>query len=462
MNLNKHHLTFLVLILCFNTTSVLAQKSNKIKVNNPIVADVGMADPHIRIFNGKPYLYATRDEDKTAQTFVMPDWRIWSSDDLVNWTLETIIDPTETYMGASKRCWAPDAEYKNGKYYFYFSNGNTDTGVMVGDTPIGPFKDALGKPMLPEDLTPVKEYDPTILTDDDGTSYIAFGHHRSAEAELYFVIAKLNEDMISLAETPKEILITGDVDVLGGNDKPTLHKHNGKYYLSAGSHYAISDNIYGPYVKTGNSGNGEYGLDSRAHGNYFDWNNQSFHTWCHFHLGKDVGRYRESYIAYLHYKDNGEMVTDANFLDQHFATGVGQYSANWPKIEAEWYMKADKVVKKESPNGGFEIQSIQNGASLYFPNMYDLKRQKSINFHYSSIHDGGTIEVRADNENGQLLGAVNIQNTGSWDTYKDINLKLKKHKKVKNLYISFKGNTEDILHLDWFGFNKTFRLDINF
>ena len=214
-------------------TNEITKKENKaeesIKDGNPLVKDVGMADPHIRIFNGKPYLYATRDEDKTAKTFVMPDWRIWSTNDLIHWKLETVIDPTETYMGESKRCWAPDAVFKNGKYYFYFSNGNTDTGVMVGESPIGPFKDALGKPLLPEDLTPIKEYDPTILIDDDETAYIAFGHHRSTDSDYYFCIAKLGEDMISLAEKPKEIKITGDVDVLGGNDKPTLHKHNDIY-----------------------------------------------------------------------------------------------------------------------------------------------------------------------------------------------------------------------------------------
>ena len=34
--------------------------------------------------------------------------------------------------------------------------------------------------------------------------------------------------------------------------------------MSAGSHYAIADNVYGPYSKTGNSGTGEYGLNNHA------------------------------------------------------------------------------------------------------------------------------------------------------------------------------------------------------
>lgn len=447
------------------TTSCVTKKSEKsdemntpindisqsFKPGNPIIKDVGMADPHIKIFNNKAYLYATRDEDKTSKKFMMPDWKIWSSDDLIHWKLERTIDPTETYMGKSKRCWATDAEFRNGNYYFYFSNGNVDTGVMVGKTPTGPFKDALGKPMLPKDLTPIKEYDPSVLIDDtDNEAYIVFGHHRSADPDFYYMIAKLSEDMISLAETPKEIKIEGDVKVLGGNDKPTLHKRNGIYYLSAGSHYATSKNIYGPYTKTGNSGNGKYGLDAKAHGNYFDWNNQSFHTWCHFHLGKDVARYRESYISYLHYKDNGQMVTDADFLEAHFDYGVGQYDANWEKIEAEWYMKASKVEKRESPNESFEIQNIKNSGSLYFPNVYNLSDKTSVSFNVSST-EGGKIIIKS--ESGAILGSCEVPRTGNWETYTTIKCNLKKMTTVKDINLSFEGESDDILHLDYFVFD---------
>ena len=434
---------FIALIAIFNFT---------LNAQNPIVPNVGMADPHIRIFNNKAFLYTTRDADSTAQTFVMPDWHIWSSDDLVNWKHERTIYPSETYMGKSNDCWATDIERRNGKYYFYLSNKNIDTGVMVGDSPTGPFTDALGKPMLPKDLTPIKEYDPTILIDDDEnhTPYIAFGHHRSTDPNYYFCIARLNEDMISLAEEPREIKITGDVPVLNGNDKPTLHKRNGIYYLSAGTHYAISKNIYGPYEKHGNSGNDNYGLNPQAHGNYFTWNNQWFHTWCHFHLGKDVGRYRQSYITYLHYKNNGEMVSDTDFLDKHFKTGVGQYDALWDKIEAEWFMAAEGISKKESPTGGFEIQEVQNNAYLYFPNLKNLDKTSEISFSVSSLK-GGTIEIRDGKLDGKLLGECQLRKTGSWENYKLFSCKLEKAE-TENIYIKFTVNHEDICHLDWFKF----------
>jgi hypothetical protein len=322
---------------------------------------------------------------------------------------------------------------------------------MVGKTPIGPFKDALGKPMLPEDLTPTKEYDPTILIDDDTneTGYIAFGHHRSTDPGYYFMIAKLSDDMISLAEKPTEIKIIGNVNVLGGNDKPTLHKKNGIYYLSAGSHYAMSNNIYGPYVKTGNSGNDAYGLDSKAHGNYFDWNNQSFHAWCHFHLGKDVARYRESYISYLHYKENGEMITDTNFLDKHFSNGVGQYDAKWEKIEAEWYMASENMIKKEANNAsnGFVLEPTELGGYLLFPNIYSLSTIKKFICNVSSPN-GGILELRLGAIDGELVGKMNfLKNSEGFNNF-SIPIRISSNK--SNIYILFKG--EKSIALDWFKF----------
>ena len=445
MNLTKLPRYILLLFAVFFAAISLSAE-------NPIVYDFGMADPHIRIFNNKAYLFTTRDAQKDAKTFIMPDWHIWSSDDLVNWKHETTIYPSETYMGKSTNCWAPDAVEKNGKYYFYFSNKNINTGVMVADSPTGPYNDALGKPMLDIDLTPTKEYDPTVLIDDDGVAYIVFGHYRKTDPDLDFYIARLDSDMISLAEEPKSIEIKGDLNVLGGNDKPNLHKKNGLYYLSAGSHYATATNIYGPYTRRGNSGNNNYGLTGRAHGNYFDWNNQSFHTWCHFHLGKDVGRYRESYITYLHYKDNGEMVSDVNFLDQHFETGVGQYDATWDKIQAEWYMASQYVKKKEGVNGGFEISAIENGATLFFPNLANLDKVKTLSFYMSSTGKS-TIEIYDDIQNGKLIGTCQIGDTGSKDRYKKFTCKLNNLSEAGNLYLKF-TDVGGLLNVDWFQFNK--------
>jgi beta-xylosidase len=425
---------------------------NFISASNPIIPYVGMADPHIFIFNNKAYLFTTRDKDSAAHKFVMPEWNIWSSTNLVDWKHERTINPTETYMGKSDNCWATDHAFRNGKYYFYFSNGNVDTGVMIADKPEGPYKDALGKPLLDVSLSSGKEYDPTVFVDDNKKGYLIYGHFRENDPKLSYFLVELNDDMISFEKKPERIQIEGDINVLRANDKPNLHKRNGTYYLSAGSHYATSKSIYGPYTRAGSTGSGKYGLDSRAHGNFFEWNNQWFHTWCHFHLTKEVAHYRESYISYLHYKNNGEMVTDTTFLAKHFATGVGQYNANWEKIEAEWYMEAENAEKRESTNGGFELQKISNKTHVYFPNIKNVDKATEISFSVLPL-SSGKIKVYADKNCKQLLASVAIAKSENHNTYQVIKSSLKNKTNATGVYLTFQGKGKDILHLDWIKFN---------
>jgi arabinoxylan arabinofuranohydrolase len=425
------------------------------KNGNPMIPYVGMADPHIFIFNETAYLYSTRDVDsiQTKNKFVMPDWHIWSSQDLIHWKHERTIFPTETYMGKSNDCWATDMGWRNGKYYFYFSNKNISTGVMVADHPAGPFIDALGKPLLDTGLTTSKEYDPSILIDDDPgkTPYIIFGHHRDNDPILGYYIARLNEDMISLAEKPQKIYFEGNLNVLFNDDKPNLHKHNGIYYLSSGSHYATATSIYGPYTKRGNSGYGAFGLTAQAHGNYFMWNNQWFHTWCRFHLGKDVARYRESYITYVHYKRDGSMVDDTLLLSKHFDNGVGQYNAKWDKIEAEWYMSAANIEKVET-NEGFEIKTCYDQGHLYYPNVNALKKNTTLSLRIKP-EAGGRLEVRSENANGILLGSMQIP-SGSAKDYLEFSCRLINKEGSENICLLFKGEkNKNLFSIDWISFN---------
>ncbi|MCX6309942.1 MAG: family 43 glycosylhydrolase [Bacteroidia bacterium] len=147
----------------FATTILIG---SQVIANNPLIPNFGICDSHIHIFDGKAYLYSGRDGNPQAKTYTMPDWRIHSSSDLVNWTLERTVLPSETYLGeGNAKCYATDAAYRNGFYYFYFSNGKDHTtGVLRGKSPAGPFEDPLQKALIPSDLTPSNaEHDPTIF-----------------------------------------------------------------------------------------------------------------------------------------------------------------------------------------------------------------------------------------------------------------------------------------------------------
>ncbi len=416
---------------------------------NPVKKDEGMADPHAYIFNDTVYLFTTRDVDPKSPKFNMHNWDIHSSTDMVNWTHRRTIYSADTYMGESANCWATETVERNGKYYFYFSNGNNDIGVMVADRPDGPYVDVLKRPMIASSLTGGKEYDPTVV-EHNGDYYMAFGAYRGDNSPLRYRIAKLNEDMISLAETPQIIEIQGELNVLTNSDKPNIHKYNGLFYLSGGSNYATSKSVYGPYERLGDTGNDEYGLNKRAHGNFFTKDNQWFHTWCHFHNGKENGRYRESYISYLHYRKNGEMVTDTKLMEEHFDNGVGSYSADWDEIEAEWFMASShNQVKQEFGKDGFAVAG-QDGAFVKYPYMRDISDKRSIIFNLTSRGEG-IIEIRRDALDGEIIGKCRVKDTDG--EIEALSCRIDKQDDDQiDLFVVFKGKSIDC-KIDNFKFN---------
>ena len=125
---------------------------------------------------GKLYVFCGHDKSwDTEDTWIMDRWEIWSTENLIDWKKESEIHPKDTYIGDLPNCFAGDITSRNGKYYWYFSNRSHSTGVMVSDTPTGPFKDALGKPLLPEGIIgKVHPYDPEIFV-ENGVYSIIFG-----------------------------------------------------------------------------------------------------------------------------------------------------------------------------------------------------------------------------------------------------------------------------------------------
>jgi arabinoxylan arabinofuranohydrolase len=266
---------------------------------NPLIAQPGMSDPHVLVEGDTVWLFTGHDVGHAVADWVMPDWRIYRSEDLRSWEQVGTIDPADTYLGkGSKDCWAGDVVARGGRYYWYFSDRNRSIGVMVADHPAGPWRDALGGPL-------VKSFDPSIFVDDDGSPYLIWGHGD-------YRIARLDESMIRLAEEPRllELDRRGIFPVM---DKNSLHKHAGVYYLSCSGHYATSASPYGPYVAQGCVGNG-YQLESPyAHGDFFQWRGQWFHVWCRYR-DRRIDRVRDCLIAPAHHDENGVLRDDLRHL----------------------------------------------------------------------------------------------------------------------------------------------------
>jgi len=264
-------------------------------LRNPLIEEPGMSDPHALVVDDVCYLFTGHDVGFGIPDWVMPDWRIYRSEDLQTWEHVGTIDPKDNYMGAGNtNCWAGDIVERNGSFYWYFSNRKESTGVMVASKPEGPYTDALGKPL-------VDSFDPSIFTDDDGTSYIVYG-------EGDYKIARLDDSMVALAEDPK-IIALDRPEAFPWCDKNSLHKHNGIYYLSWSGHYATSHNLYGPYSYKGVVGE-KLDLDSGyAHGDFFVFKGQWYHVWCKYR-DRSKDRIRDCFIAPVSFGADGTMVDD--------------------------------------------------------------------------------------------------------------------------------------------------------
>ena len=408
-----------------------------------IIKNQGICDPHMHIYNGRVYMFATHDRSPGNDIYRMDDWKVFSTDDLVNWTLEYTLHPEDTFLGKCDECYATDSAERNGKYYFYFSHQQKCTGVAVADKPEGPYVDALGKPLLPQGLVDTPSYDPCVFIDDDEakTPYIIWGF---TCFDKKYHIARLNEDMISLAEKPRPI------EIINGwkNDANWVHKRNGVYYLNAhGSEYATADNIYGPYTYRGNFCHDAY-VD---HGTFFTYHNQLYFTYGvpeNWGAEKVDPFYRTTKIIYAHYKENGDICIDEFIQD----VGVGQYDAAWPVIKGEWYFAAsDGVYKKENADG-FEMRGLGDGSYLYYQNVHNLRQNAKLFVHGISGQKPCEIEVREGSPFGYVLGYCKVQSDG--EGIREYEIPLTNSHGTHSLCFVFRGEGTDLFTFDDFRFEQ--------
>jgi beta-xylosidase len=206
------------------------------------------ADPEIHFFESRYYIYPTTSLPYHEQTF----FECWSSADLTSWHNHgVILDFKDVPWSTNFAAWAPSCAEKNGRYYLYFSAGDgAGIGVAVSDSPVGPFRDAIGHPLVgyyPHGAQPI---DAHCFVDDNGQAYLYFGGHGKC------VVAPLTPTMCAFNRDFRDI--TPSPDYVEG---PFMVKRRGIYYLmwsqggwtdhTYGAAYGIADNPYGPFAYQG-------------------------------------------------------------------------------------------------------------------------------------------------------------------------------------------------------------------
>ena len=217
---------------------------------NPIIRDKHTADPSVMVEGDTLWLFAGHDAAGNQTNYVMRDWLLYSTTDMKHWTeYPSPLNISEFKWAKSKQAYAGHPAKRNGKYYFYVSTNWCGIGVAVADKITGPYKDALGKPLLTNnDCFDSKHswacIDPAIFIDDDNTPYIVWGNR-----ECYY--AKLKDSMTEIDGPVHRI------NVPNFTEAAWMHKYNGKYYLTYASEwpekiaYAVADQIGGPYTYMG-------------------------------------------------------------------------------------------------------------------------------------------------------------------------------------------------------------------
>ena len=236
--------------------------------SNPIIRDKFTADPAPMVVGDTLYLYVGHDEAQRDEMFNMREWLVYSTKDMKNWTDHGPIMRFSDFKWAKQDAWASQAIEKDGRYWFYTAVEHDDThpgkaiGVAVSDTPTGPFVDAKGSALVTNQMTPKgthswEDIDPTVFTDDDGSTWIAWGNRQC-------YIAKLKPNMIEIDGPITEITPPHF------EEGPWLHKRGEMYYLTYASldrrtqrdehiSYATAPAITGPWTPRGElTGSGKY------------------------------------------------------------------------------------------------------------------------------------------------------------------------------------------------------------
>jgi len=132
---------FLVLI------SILVFSPQVIFADNPIITQKYTADPSAHVYNGRVYVYCSRDDNNTSD-YKINDYTLISSDDMVNWTDHGEVFEVPRDASWASKAYAPSCIIRNNKFYLYFPDGGNSIGVAVADKPEGPFVDPLGKSLV--------------------------------------------------------------------------------------------------------------------------------------------------------------------------------------------------------------------------------------------------------------------------------------------------------------------------
>ncbi|MBO6136911.1 MAG: family 43 glycosylhydrolase, partial [Fibrobacter sp.] len=374
------------------------------------------ADPAPYVHGDTVYLYTTHDEDN-ADGFMMYDWLLHTSTDMVNWTSHGAVASLGDIKWSSKTngAWAEQVIERDGKWFMYVPIHGNGISVLVADNPYGPFKEPLNKALVWQ-REHWNDIDPTVWIDDDGQAYMYWGN-----PELYMI--KLNKDMISTQGS-----IVTYPKIKDYQEGPWVYKHGNNYYMTfastccaEGIGYAMSDKITGPWTYKGDI----MPHSSRSNGNHpgiIDFKGKSYV----FGLNYELWRYKSEKMGqkYQHKERRSVGLSEMKYnadgtiqkIDYWPDNGVAQLEDFDPykRVEAETMSWGEDVrVRKSGTAGNTVITNLSEGKYTKISGVeFGDAGAESFSASVLSVKKASSITVRLDKVDGEIVGKAEFSADG--------------------------------------------------
>lgn len=451
-----------LIILLFIVTRMIFIDS--VNSQNPIVQTKYTADPAPMVWNDRLYLYTSHDEDGSTW-FTMNNWNLYSTNDMVNWTDHGAVLSYTDFEWASGDAWAPQCIERDGKFFMYVPmisklNNRPAIGVAVGDSPMGPFYDPIGAPLV---QTEWGDIDPAVFIDDDGQAYLYWGN-----PNLYYV--KLNEDMISYEGDVVRVPMT--VESFGKRDDdseretlyeegPWLYKRNDIYYLfwpggPLPEHigYSTSDSPTGPW-KYGGVVMPAQGGSFTIHPGVVDFRGNTYFFYHNAALPGGGGFNRSVAVEEMRFNPDGT-IPEINMTKEGITKGLATLNP-YLLNQAETIAFSEGFKSSQNDQVGVFVTGNRDGAYIKVRDVdFGEKGAKKFFARVATTHnDPITLEVRLGSKEGEKIASVRVPRTGGSNRWAIINSDVPKVTGVHDLYFVVRGNPRShLIYFDYWRFSE--------
>ena len=447
----------------FLTVSAGTDEIRRAQAANPIVQTIYSTDPAPMVWNDTVYVYTGRDKDQ-ADFYHMPDWHCYSSTDMQNWTDHgTVLSWDSFSYGKEDSAWASQCIERNGKFYLYVTlesntGGGRAIGVAVADSPTGPFRDAIGKPLCGPNWAYI---DPTVFIDDDGQAWLMFGN-----PTCYYV--RLNEDMISLSGEIKAFDMTEAAFGATSREEAPTGYGEGPWFYRRGDLYYLVYAAFGP-------GNGSEDIRySTAPSPTGPWTYRGVimeRYNCYTNHPGVVDFRGKSYFFYHDASLPGGGTFDRSVCVEEFAynadgsfplikptkAGPEQIETLNPyrRVEAETINWSSGIKTEPIDAGTMAIGYIENGDYVRVSGVDFGDGAASFHASVASNGSGGKIELHLDSADGRQIGACDVPVTGGWQNWTMTDCEVSGASGTHDLYLVFTGGSSYLFNVDWWQFRKS-------